>query len=152
MPDDIVGILSSGKNLKQRIHPLEEFYGDHWAYALLITGFKIMLGGMFALVWVALVRTWMRYIQAFLKINWTQADTNQMYDYLQTRVIISFGVFTVIFSVLTFLLTRFPFGLDALYYTVICGGLYIAYSLLNLLRNKLRKTPTDGQTRKFKTE
>jgi len=152
MPDDIVGILSSGKNLKPKLHALEEHYGDHWGYLLLIAGIKILLGGMFALVWVALVRTWMRYIQAFFKINWTQADQNQMYDYLQTRVIVSFSVFTVIFSVLTFLLTRFPFGIDSLYYTGLFGSLYVAYSLLNLLRNKLRKTSTDGQNSKYKTE
>jgi len=149
MESGLTGKLLTKKDLKPRgVHPLKEMYGDTLWYHLFISGAALVIGGMITMVWVAIILSIARYIRAYLKINWTRSDEMQMHDFYQTRIVVSIIVFTGLWTALTILMTRFEFGRDCLYYSLITSGIYTAYQTLKFAKNKISKVkPKVGKTK-----
>jgi len=129
----------------------EEKYGNTTLYHLFMSGLTVFVGGMIAVLGIAVVMTLVRYSRALFKIHWSKADENQMHDYYDAKTVAPIVMFSILFGISVALLAQTEFGWASMYYTAIFVGIYAAYQALDFAREQFGKMRF-GPAPKIKTE
>jgi len=109
---------------------MEQMYGDTYWYFFGKHGLKMMIGGIWLLLWTITILTDIRYIRCVFKIKWSKGDDLQMIDYMNTKTIVQFLIFQTLLIIKTVFWIKAPFLYDCLHWSMIEGIVILAYYII----------------------